>query len=389
MRARYIVFLILFTSFWISPSTYGEEKSKKKTICLNMIVKNEKDVICRCLESVMPVIDYWVIVDTGSTDGTQQIIKEYMKKVPGELHERPWKDFAFNRNEALQLAKGKADYVLIMDADDSLILPENYVLPDLDLDAYYVNIDFDGLRYARKQLVNMHIEWHWIGVLHEAITSSEQKTEGILPDVIYKINAGGARSKDPKKFHKDAEVLERAIKEEPDNSRYMFYLAQSYKCSEQYEKALEHYKKRAEMGGWDEEVYCALLQAALLQENLNYPENIVLEGYYKAYAYRPSRAESLYYLAHYYRKCNNYGAAYCVSRMALATPMPSDILFVEKTVYDYYIPFEFSLNAYWMGKYDEAWKVSQAILAAPSLPENVREAVNRNIMWIKAKAVKQ
>src|ERR1700732_422892 len=70
------------------------ESKKKKTVCLNMIVKDETRVIRRCLESVKPVIDYWVIVDTGSTDGTQAMIKDFMKDVPGELQERPWVDFA-------------------------------------------------------------------------------------------------------------------------------------------------------------------------------------------------------------------------------------------------------------------------------------------------------
>ena len=76
-----------------------------------MIVKNEKDVIVRCLESVKPVIDYWVIVDTGSTDGTQKIIKKELKDIPGELYERPWKNFGENRSEAFNLAKGKGDFI--------------------------------------------------------------------------------------------------------------------------------------------------------------------------------------------------------------------------------------------------------------------------------------
>ena len=89
-------------------------------ICLNMIVKNEARVIRRCLDSVRPIIDRWIIVDTGSTDGTQDIIREHLRDLPGELHERTWRDFAYNRSEALDLARGQCDYTLIIDADDSL-----------------------------------------------------------------------------------------------------------------------------------------------------------------------------------------------------------------------------------------------------------------------------
>src|SRR5262249_60611020 len=83
-----------------------------QTICLNMIVKNEAEVIRRCLDSVRAIIDYWVIVDTGSTDNTQQIIREHLKNVPGELHERPWQEFAHNRSEAPALRRGDRHYRL-------------------------------------------------------------------------------------------------------------------------------------------------------------------------------------------------------------------------------------------------------------------------------------
>ena len=83
-------------------------------------------------ESVTPLIDSWVIVDTGSTDGTQKIIREYLKDIPGNLYERPWVNFSHNRNEALELAKGKADYILFMDADDKLSFQSPVQTPRTD-----------------------------------------------------------------------------------------------------------------------------------------------------------------------------------------------------------------------------------------------------------------
>jgi hypothetical protein len=78
-------------------------KSRRQKICLSMIVKDEAPVIARCLASVRPIIDYWIIVDTGSTDGTPAIVRKVLGDLPGELYERPWLDFVHNRSEALFL----------------------------------------------------------------------------------------------------------------------------------------------------------------------------------------------------------------------------------------------------------------------------------------------
>ena len=87
------------------------------TIALAMIVRDEAEVIGRCIESVRERIDYWVICDTGSTDATREIVRDALAGVPGELHQRKWVDFGHNRTELLRLARGKADYLLLLDAD--------------------------------------------------------------------------------------------------------------------------------------------------------------------------------------------------------------------------------------------------------------------------------
>lgn len=376
---NFTLFIFLIGSIFLNSKTFAS------TVCLNMIVKNEKDVIVRCLSSVKPLIDYWVIVDTGSTDGTQQIIREFMKDIPGELHERPWKNFAHNRTEAINLAKGKADYVLIIDADDTLEFPRGFRFPHLDKDIYYILFEDWGTRYYRTQLVKSSLNWRWISVLHEYLDCPEARSAANLDGITYKRGSGGARSKDPQKFLRDIEVLEAALKEEPNNDRYVFYLAQSYKDYHNFEKAIEVYRRRIAMGGWDQEVFWSLLQIARLQQLLKMPKKVITESYYKAYLYRPIRAEPLYYLSNYYREAGNFQDAYYIAKEGLAHPIPNDRLFVEQWVYDWGMLLEYSVSAYWIGHYEEAKNASYQILAKKPLPQSVRECVEKNLYWINTK----
>ena len=85
-----------------------------------MIVKNEEHIIDRCLRSVLPLVDSWVIVDTGSVDKTMTIINDVAKELgkEGHLYQREWKNFGHNRTELLELARPHCQWALMMDADD-------------------------------------------------------------------------------------------------------------------------------------------------------------------------------------------------------------------------------------------------------------------------------
>lgn len=381
MFTRNIVLCLIYLIVWFP----NMEATSKKTICLNMIVKNETKVITRCLGTVKPFIDYWVIVDTGSTDGTQEMIKEFMKGVPGELQERPWKNFAHNRNEALELARGKADYVLIIDADEILAFDKGFVKPELDKDFYFIMTEFSGTRYARVQLINNHLDWKWTGVLHETVGCPQAKTNGLMKGITNVVSTDGFRSQDPKKFHKDAQILEEALKEDPNNTRYVFYLAQSYRDAGEYGPAIKNYERRINMGGWDQEIFWSMLQIAAAQQELELPADTFTSSYFKAFLYRPTRAEPIYRLAHYYRTKGNYLLGYRIAAMGLTIPVPDDILFVEHWMYDYGMLLEYSICAYWIEKYYDALAASKKILAIKDLSTPVKECVERNLYWINFK----
>jgi tetratricopeptide (TPR) repeat protein len=350
----------------------------RASICLNMIVKNESKVIARCLNASRALIDHWVIVDTGSTDGTQELVRETMAGVPGELHERPWRNFGANRSEALELARGKADYTLIVDADEVLDVAPDFAPHALTHDAYQLKTELRDLAYYRTELVRSSLPWRWEGVLHEYLECAAPFTQAKLEGIVNRPHTDGARSADPKKYEKDAKLLEEALAVDPDNQRYRFYLAQSYRDAGHPDKALEHYRRRAAAGGWAEEVWYSLFEVARSSELLERPEPDVVMAYLAAHEFRPTRAESLCSLARYERLRKHYARAYLFAKHAASVAFPADVLFVDASVYAWRARDEWSIAAYYVGRHDEALAVTSALLADPRLPESERARVAAN-----------
>jgi hypothetical protein len=350
-----------------------------KTICLNMIVKNEAPVIRRCLASVRPIIDQWVIVDTGSTDGTQALVREALAELPGELLERPWVDFAHNRNEALAAARGRCDYILLIDADDNLVFDPDFALPELTADSYDLTLHHGGLLYHRKQLVRDALPWRYTGVAHEYIDCDAARTAAVLPGLCLSVNHDGARARDPLTYKREALVLERALLDEPANSRYVFYLAQTYRDAGDLELALRHYRRRAAMGGWADEAWCALYQAALILERLERPWPEVLAAHLAAFQFLPDRAEPLYRIGLHYQGTREYHVAHLVLARAMEIAFPEgNRLFVEKSVYDYLLPMEYAVACYYVGDHAAALATNDRLLASGQLPDHLVEQVIRN-----------
>ena len=177
-----------------------------------MIVKNEVSVIERCLASVRPWLDFWLIVDTGSTDGTQAKILEFMADMPGELHERPWHNFGANRTEAIQLLGKRTDYLFVIDADEILHIPKGFSLPELEAGAYSLEMKHADLRYQRVCLIKTALEWRYEGVLHEYLKSDHECEKIRMSGPYVEYTTEGARSRNPDKYREDAAILTEALR---------------------------------------------------------------------------------------------------------------------------------------------------------------------------------
>lgn len=358
----------------------------KKSICLNMIVKNESQVIERCLASVSPVIDYWVIVDTGSTDGTQKIIRKFLQGVPGELHERPWVDFAHNRNEAMLLAKNHGDYLLFIDADDTLEVDSSVDFNDLENDLYTVCWRLSDQGLARRTLlVNNHLNWSWEGPVHERIVCSDNVKVSFLPGVAIFEGLDGHQSKDvQKKNLAYAKILEEAVRKDPENTQLVFNLALSYDQAKEFLLAIESYEKRTAMGQNSLEVFASQYRIGCLQKKLNRPSSHFITSFSLAYLLRPTRPEPLYCLADYFIENKCYFLSYLLSRYALDSPMQNDFFFSKPEVYEYLLLWQLAECAFRIGQLQESQHACQLLLKIPALPAELRSCVEQNLAKLES-----
>ena len=342
--------------------------TRSTTLCLNMIVKNESKIIERLLESVSTIIDSYCICDTGSTDNTIDLIQTFFKQrnIPGQIVQEPFQDFGYNRSIALKACEtiesdGKsiihlADYILLLDADMIFWLnPKIHAKQfkqTLTEDIYNIFQGTDYFFYKNTRIVKNRGGFSYWGVTHEYVKApAGSKTAQFERDFCFikDIGDGGCKTD---KFLRDIKLLTKGLEDVPNNDRYTFYLANSYRDAGQYEKSIETFKKRVELGGWIEEVWYSYFSIGRCYKFLNDWPNAI---YYwlEAYAYHPKRIENLYEIIHYYRNAGKNDLAYTFFALADYQRKKNtswDYLFLQKDIYDYKIDYEMSIIGYYCNR---------------------------------------
>jgi tetratricopeptide (TPR) repeat protein len=352
------------TSKSFAPGTEGSKEVKdenlyninikpvKGRLCLNMIVKNESRIITRLLETVVPIIDTYCICDTGSTDDTPTIIRDFMKKhdKPGIVFVEPFKTFGYNRSVALKRADDWGQYALLLDADMKLIIrPEFLAVKDkLTADGYQIIQQNSDIKYYNTRIVKTNIGVKCVSPTHEYYDFPKGSTMEKL-EYIYIDDIGDGGSKGDK-YTRDIRLLKEGLEEEPKNARYHFYLANTYKNIGDHREAIKFYTKRVELGGWHEEVFYSLFEIGNCYSSLNENEKAV---YYwlEAWNKHPARTESLYEVVKHYRVIGKHNIAQYFCDLGLRTPYPKDdLLFIKHNVYDHLFEYEQSVLYYYTKK---------------------------------------
>ena len=324
-------------------------------LVLISMIKNEEKIIERCFKNILPIIDAICVTDTGSTDNTVSIVNNFFddKKIPGKVYLDTFKNFGYNRTNSFLNAVDYCKelewdlndtYGILIDADMEVVI-KNFDKSKLNNNGYKIIQETPHLEYYNLRFVKMSVKWRCVGVTHEYWDGSH--SENLGKDLIYinDVGDGGCKSD---KLPRDARLLEEGINEEPNNVRYHFYLAQTYKDMGQFKKAIEFYKKRIKMGGWYEEIWYSYYMISRCYFLLNDFEKFEAWAI-KAYKNRRERSEPIYHLVKYFRENSQHFKAWHYLLLGKSIGFPSnDLLFMEKEVYSYLFDYEETILHYYI-----------------------------------------
>lgn len=350
---------------------------KKPTIVFATMCKNEEHCILQTLESVANHIDYWVVCDTGSTDKTIELVKTFFEErnIPGELHQDEWVGFDHNKTLMMERAKGKADYIMHLDADDLLVGDFSFQFTHLDEsfeivlnDAYFIPVKRGTSEWKALIMFNGNHSWKFCGVAHTTIKNLDKPnyTTGNLSSGRFYISGEGigSRAFDPKKYLYDAERLQKqfwdTLINDPDelNSRSVFYTAQSYMDYGMYREGLQWNRLYLKLKNvWVEEVFEAYMRSSVCLMRLQGSLEEIISEMESAINLFPDRAEPYLTLGSYLNSIGHWELGY--DYLSKARTLSLDIvkskylLFINEKAYGKYINDELSVSCYWTGRYEE------------------------------------
>jgi hypothetical protein len=363
-------------------------------LILNTIVKNESHCIIGMLEAAANITDMIVINDTGSTDGTQELIRNFGKErgIPTYVFERVFDDFEKSRNFGMEKAREVVKeigwdpndcWTWWCDADEKVIVDSKFNKNQFNKDLYMMNTFIGSMKYTRNTFARVSKPFRWYGPIHEFIICDDKNiTSGLAENVHVDVKMIGAswQGNIPTKYLSHAHVLEKYINEDRKDPRWIFYTAQSYHDSasipdnreeneERLRRSLKYYKERvSRTDGYAEEIFYSQYRIGTIMRIMEEPWNLTHQELLKAYSMDPLRAESIKTIIDYYLQVGEWHLAYLYTKFAKLNfhgknPYPTRLLFVDEALYVWKIAESHAASCFYTNRKEEGRQSYQEILA--------------------------
>jgi hypothetical protein len=361
---------------------------------LTQIMKNEEHVARRMLDSIKPIVDGICVVDTGSTDNSIKIVKQWGEENQIETYvfEKEFDNFENCRNHSIEKAEeifgnrkdGDTYYGFWLDFDEQIVIEPSFKKNKLDKDLYMFNTYINTMKYTRNELYKLNGNIKFYGPVHEFIVPKDKNkpmTSGLCEGikVIVKMDGGSWKEETAKKYRKHAELLENYIDNKDRDPRWIFYTAQSYHDSacikdneyenkERMRRAIKYYKERVEIsGGYYEERFYAQYRISTCLYRMGTSWDIVKNELMKAYRIEPLRAEPFKLIIEHYQRNSDWDMAYLYAKFAYDTyhrkdPYPNRVLFLDSNLYEWKLAELYASSCYYTNRKEEAKSIHNKLL---------------------------
>lgn len=351
-------------------------------LVLTQIMKNEAHVITRMLNSIKPIVDIVCLVDTGSTDNTIEVVKNWGTENNIETHvfERAFDNFENSRNYSIQMARevtkdrGNDYWGFWLDADEILEIQPHFNKNAIDKDLYMFNTYINVMKYTRNECYKLDKPFRFYGPVHEFIVCDDKNiTSGLMDGLIVRVQMDGGSWKGniAEKYKSHAHVLEKYIDSNRQDPRWIFYTAQSYHDSacvpdnreeneERLRRSIKYYKERiSRQDGYPEEIFYSQFRVGTIMRALEEPWYLTMNELLKAYSLDPMRAEPIKAIIDHYLSVGEWHNAYLFSKFAKMNfhqknPYPQKLLFVDEALYVWKILEVHAAASFYTGRKDEA-----------------------------------
>ena len=359
-------------------------------LVLTQIMKNEAHVITRMLDSIKSIVDIVCLVDTGSTDNTIEVVKNWGTQNNVETHvfERAFDNFENSRNYSIQVARevtkdrGNDYWGFWLDADETIEILPNFNKAGINKDLYMFNTYINVMKYTRNECYKLDKPFRFYGPVHEFIVCDDKNiTSGLMEglNVRVQMDGGSWKGNIPEKYKSHAFVLEKYIDANRQDPRWIFYTAQSYHDSaclpdnreeneERLRRSLKYYKERISRNdGYPEEIFYSQFRVGTIMRVLDEPFHLTLNELLKAYSMDPLRAEPIKAIIDHYLGVGEWNNAYLFSKFAKANfhqknPYPTRLLFVDESLYIWKILEVHAAACFYTGRKDEARQTFQEMV---------------------------
>jgi len=359
-------------------------------LILTQIMKNEAHVITRMLNSIRPIVDIICLVDTGSTDNSIEVVKNWgeQNKIETHVFERAFDNFENSRNYSIQMARevtaGRGDdfWGFWLDADEMIEILPNFSKNNINKDLYMFNTYINVMKYTRNECYKLDKPFRFYGPVHEFIVCDDKNiTSGLMDglNVRVQMDGGSWKGNIPEKYKSHAHVLEKYIDANRQDPRWIFYTAQSYHDSacvpdnreeneERLRRSMKYYKERiSRADGYPEEIFYSQFRVGTIMRVLEMPFSQTLNELMKAYSMDPLRAEPIKAIIDHYLSVGEWHNAYLFSKFAKVNfhgknPYPQRLLFVDEALYIWKILEVHAAASFYTGRRDEAKQTFQEMV---------------------------